>query len=191
MKRYILLFVLLIVISELFADTVPPQKIDVVFVPDSFVRVGFSDDPVLNSVEPEYMAPTVGLSLYTDEYAIRTDKDNLYLYTQIFTTYPMIVEISDVKPLTAENTSYNYAWQAEFIPEGNSAVPIEKIVYSSDPASTAPIALAEESSASADLSKPRTYCWNLVISLSLVNGSLPTPPSIPFGGSLTINVRSV
>ena len=78
MKRYILLFVLLIVISELFADTVPPQKIDVVFVPDSFVRVGFSDDPVLNSVEPEYMAPTVGLSLYTDEYAIRTDKDNLY-----------------------------------------------------------------------------------------------------------------
>lgn len=192
MKRYILLlFVLLIVFAELLADTLPPQKIAVVFVPDSFVRVGFSDDPVLNSVEPEYMAPTVGLSLYPDEGAIRTDKENLYLYTQIFTTYPMVVEISDVKPLTAENTSYNYAWHADFTPEGNSALLSEKEVSSSDSVSTAPVPLAEESSSNADLSKPRTYCWNLVVYLSPVNGGLPTAPSVPVGGSLTINVRSV
>lgn len=192
MKRIVVLIIFICLAMVLSAD-LPPQKMNVIFVPDSFVRVGFADDPVYNSVEPDYMAPSVGLDFYNNEVAVHTDEDNLFLYTQIFTTYPMLVEISDVKALlgTGGSTFYDLAWQADFTPVGDSAIMEAETVSSSDNVSENPPKLVTEDAASVDLSKPRTYCWNLVINLSRVNGELPDPPTVPVSGSMTVNVRSV
>ena len=50
MKR-ILVFIICICLAMVLPADVPPQKMGVVFVPDSFVRVGFADDPVYNSIK--------------------------------------------------------------------------------------------------------------------------------------------
>lgn len=192
MKR-ILVFIICICLAMVLPADVPPQKMGVVFVPDSFVRVGFADDPVYNSIKPGYMAPSVGLEFYSDEDAVHTDKDNLYLYTQIFTTYPMLVEITEVKALSgaSESVYYDFAWYADFTPVGESEIMEAKTIYSTDNVSGNPPRLVEESDASVDLSKPRTYCWNLVVNLDRVNGRLPSMPTVPVSGSITVNVRSV
>lgn len=191
MKKILVLTVYICLTVLLSAD-LPSQRMDVVFVPDSFVRVGFSDDPVYNSVQPDYMAPSVGLEFYYSEEAIHTDKDNLYLYTQIFTTYPMLVEITEAKELSGDPSDDSYDWHADFTPVKESEIMQTQTIYSTDNGVLAnPPRLVEEADSTVDLSKPRTYCWNLVVNINKVNGELPSAPELPVSGSMTVNVRSV
>lgn len=195
MKKILVLTVYICLTVLLSAD-LPPQRMDVVFVPDSFVRVGFSDDPVYNSVQPDYMAPSVGLEFYDSEDAIHTDKDNLYLYTQIFTTYPMLVEITVAKKLSGDpSDDSSYGWHADFTPVEESEIMQTGTISSTDNDDGVlanPPRLVEEADSTVDLSKPRTYCWNLVVNLNKDdNGKLPSAPEYPVSGSMTVNVRSV
>ena len=192
MKRTILA-ILIIVLSLQFAAAVSgePDRFRVVqFTPDAFARAGFSNNPVVSTVEPDGNASTpISLALSGNNI---TSEKAAYAYCQIFTKLPVQIRVSGTA-LDLRNSSNvvtnSYSWKAEF--KGyDGLIKNESVTLSSG--SEATILNETQYSADIDFGYPRHYCWSVMVTLDNdSNGEAKKQPAgntTPITGKITLEI---